>query len=189
MLPDLNPLFSPFGMTRRHFFSQSARGFGVAALASLLPEFARGSAPSVQTLGGLPSLPHFAPKAKRVIYLFQSGGPSHLDLFDYKPLLQKHHGEQLPDHVRGNQRLTGMTAQQASIPLAGSALKFRQHGKGGAWFSEILPYTAKVADDLCVIRSMHTEAINHDPAITFFQTGSQIAGRPSFGSWVHYGLG
>ena len=189
MLPDLNPLFSPFGMTRRHFFSQSARGFGVAALASLLPEFARGSAPSAQTLGGLPSLPHFAPKAKRVIYLFQSGGPSHLDLFDYKPLLQKHHGEQLPDHVRGNQRLTGMTAQQASIPLAGSALKFRQHGKGGAWFSEILPYTAKVADDLCVIRSMHTEAINHDPAITFFQTGSQIAGRPSFGSWVHYGLG
>src|ERR1043166_4331080 len=112
-----------------------------------------------------------------------------MDLFDYKPLLNKLNGEQLPESVRGGQRLTGMTAQQASIPLAGSAFAFKQHGQSGAWFSELLPYTSKVADELCVIRSMYTEAINHDPAITFFQTGSQIAGRPSMGAWVSYGLG
>ncbi len=183
------PFSSPFGITRRHFFSRSAQGLGAAALASLLTRPTSGLGIANQPAGGLPSLPHFAPKAKRVIYLFQSGGPSHLDLYDYKPLLQKHHGEQLPDSVRGQQRLTGMTAQQSSIPLAGSAFKFSQHGSGGAWFSEILPHTAKIADQLCIVRSMFTEAINHDPAITFFQTGSQIAGRPSMGSWVHYGLG
>jgi hypothetical protein len=139
--------------------------------------------------GGLPGFPNFAPKAKRVIYLFQSGAPSQIDLFDHKPLLNKLNGEQLPESVRGGQRLTGMTSQQSSIPLAGSLFPFQQHGQCGAWFSSLLPHTATVADELCVVRSMYTEAINHDPAITFFQTGSQIAGRPSFGSWIHYGLG
>jgi hypothetical protein len=126
---------------------------------------------------------------KRVIYLFQSGAPASQELFDYKPLLNEKQGEPLPDHIRGQQRLTGMSANQATLPLAGSAFKFAQHGKNGTWVSELLPHTAKVADDICVIRSMWTEAINHDPAITFFQTGSQIAGRPSFGSWISYGLG
>ncbi|HSU53183.1 MAG TPA: DUF1501 domain-containing protein [Candidatus Dormibacteraeota bacterium] len=177
----------PLGITRRHFFSMAARGLGTIALAGLLPKHASAAAPL--NIGALPGFPNFTPKAKRVIYLFQSGAPSQMDLFDYKPLLNKLNGEQLPDHVRGGQRLTGMTSQQASIPLAGSIFQFKQHGKSGAWMSELLPHTAGVADELCIIRSMFTEAINHDPAITFFQTGSQIAGRPSFGSWVHYGLG
>ncbi len=178
----------PFFVTRRQFFARSARGLGVMALASLLPRTIFAGTEQ-KALGGLPSFPNFPAKAKRVIYLFQSGAPSQMELFDYKPLLNKLNGEQLPDHVRGGQRLTGMTSQQASIPLAGSIFQFKQHGQSGAWLSELLPHTATVADEICVIRSMFTEAINHDPAITFFQTGSQIAGRPSLGSWVHYGLG
>ena len=185
--PSTFPASHPFALTRRHFFGRTARGLGALALAGLLPR---------PTLGGdvrkseLPSgLADFAPKAKRVIYLFQSGGPSHLDLLDYKPLLNQQNGEQLPERVRGTQRLTAMSAQQSSIPLAGSAFQFKQHGPAGAWFSELLPHTAAIADQLCVVRSLYTEAINHDPAITFFQTGSQIAGRPSLGSWIHYGLG
>jgi hypothetical protein len=181
-------LADPLALTRRQFFARTSRGLGVLGLASLLPKTFLG-AETKHSVGGLPGLPHFAPKAKRVIYLFQSGAPSQMDLFDYKPLLNKLNGEQLPEHVRGGQRLTGMTSQQASIPLAGSIFQFKQHGQSGAWFSDLLPHTAGIADDLCIIRSMFTEAINHDPAITFFQTGSQIAGRPSFGSWVHYGLG
>jgi hypothetical protein len=156
---------------------------GAAALATLLPRDARAA-----TTGEL-GAPHFPAKARRVIYLFQSGGPAHQDLFDYKPLLNQKHGMQLPDHVRRGQRLTGMSVNQASLPLAGSAFKFAQYGKCGAWFSELLPHTAKLADDLCFIKSMYTEAINHDPAITYFQTGSQIAGRPSLGAWMSYGLG
>ncbi|HEX6961184.1 MAG TPA: DUF1501 domain-containing protein [Lacipirellula sp.] len=167
-------------ITRRHFFGASAAGLGGAALASLLSDAAAGAA-----IGQLP----VAPRAKRVIFLFQSGGPAQQDLFDYKPLLNEQNGEQLPDHVRGGQRLTGMSAQQSSIPLAGSHFKFAQHGQSGAWLSELLPRHRDVVDDLCIIRSMWTEAINHDPAITFFQTGAQIAGRPSFGSWLSYGLG
>ena len=124
-----------------------------------------------------------------MIYLFQSGGPAQQDLFDYKPLLNKLHGQSLPESVRGGQRLTGMSANQSQLPLAGSLFKFQQHGRSGAWVSELLPHTAKIVDELCIVRSMYTEAINHDPAITFFQTGSQIAGRPSFGSWISYGLG
>jgi hypothetical protein len=123
---------------------------------------------------------HFA-KAKRIIYLFMSGGPSHLDLFDYKPLLNQRNGEQLPDSVRGAQRLTGMSGNQSSIPMVGSPFKFTQHGQAGGWFSELLPHTASIANDICVARSMFTESINHGPGVTFFQTGSQIAGRPSFG--------
>jgi uncharacterized protein DUF1501 len=181
-------LTDPFAITRRHFFSATARGLGAMAFACLLPRNSNAAA-ATKAIGGLPGFPNFPPKAKRVIYLFQSGAPSQMDLFDYKPLLNKLNGEQLPESVRGGQRLTGMTSQQASIPLAGSIFQFKQHGKAGTWFSDLLPHTASVADELCVIRSMFTEAINHDPAITFFQTGSQIAGRPSFGSWVHYGLG
>ena len=134
--------------------------------------------------GGLPDLPHFAPKAKRVIYLFQSGGPSQLELFDHKPQLEKFRGQDLPDSVRRGQRLTGMTAYQSSFPTAPSIYKFAQHGQSGATLSELLPHTAKIADDLCFIKSMHTEQINHDPAITFSLTGFQLAGRPSLGSWI-----
>jgi hypothetical protein len=136
-------------------------------------------------LGG----PHFAPRAKRVIFLFQSGGPSQLETFDYKPLLETRHGQQLPESVRMGQRLTSMSAYQTAIPLAQSIFKFKQHGACGAWVSELLPHTAKVVDDLCFIKSVYTDAINHDPAITFVQTGSQLAGRPSIGAWLQYGLG
>ena len=133
--------------------------------------------------------PHFAPKAKRIIYLFMSGAPSQLDLLDYKPVLNQRNGEQLPDSVRGTQRLTGMSGNQSSIPLVGSPFKFTQHGQAGAWFSDQLPHTAAIADDLCVVNSMYTEAINHGPGVTLFQTGTQIAGRPSMGAWLSYGLG
>lgn len=180
-------LTSPFDLTRRRFLAKAATGIGSAVLATLLRPSILADTP--KSSGGLAGFPNFAPKAKRVIYLFQSGAPSQIDLFDHKPLLKEKNGEQLAESVRGGQRLTGMTAQQSSIPLAGSHFSFKQYGKSGIELSELLPHTASVADELCVIRSMYTEAINHDPAITFFQTGSQIAGRPSMGSWVHYGLG
>lgn len=172
--------------TRRHFLGRTASGIGVAALASLLnPKgWAAGAMDSAAPIGC-----HVAPKARRVIWLTQAGAPSQLDLFDYKPALKARFREELPESVRGGQRLTGMTSGQKSFPIAPSLFEFRQHGAGGAWFSEILPYTAQVADEICVIRSMHTEAINHDPAMTFLQTGSQVAGRPSLGAWLSYGLG
>ncbi len=180
-------------LNRRHFLSKMSVGIGSLALASLLnPKSLLGKEKESNVASGITGIldsPHFAPKAKRVIYLFQSGGPSHLELFDYKPLLRERNGEELPDSVRNGQRLTGMTSGQDSFPLAGSQYDFQQHGKSGMWISELLPYTAKIADELCVIRSMYTEAINHDPAITFFQTGSQQPGRPSIGSWLSYGLG
>jgi Protein of unknown function (DUF1501) len=181
----------PLSMTRRHFLSSAALGLGALGLADLCgaPAGAATATASRTVHGGLPGLPHFAPKARRVIYLFQSGGPAQQDLFDYKPLLNEKYGEPLPESVRGTQRLTGMSANQAVLPLAGSAFQFARHGRSGAWVSELLPNIARVADELCIVRSMWTEAINHDPAITFFQTGSQIAGRPSMGSWVSYGLG
>jgi len=150
--------------------------------------FAAG-ANAANATGGLPGLPHFAPKAKRVIYLFQSGAPSQLDLFDHKPLLAARHGTDLPDSIRQGQRLTGMTATQERFPIAPTRFRFTQHGRSGTWLSELLPHTARVADELCFIKTLHTEAINHDPAITFFQTGAQLAGRPSIGSWLSYGLG
>ena len=174
-------------LTRRHFFSRMGLGIGTAALASLLHEngFAQNNAAGT----GLPGLPHFAPKAKRVIFLFQAGGPSQLDLFDHKPNLEKMRGENLPDSIRKGQRLTGMTAYQTNFPTAPSVFKFAQHGKSGHWLSELLPYHAKVADELSFIKSMNTEQINHDPAITASLTGFQLAGRPSLGSWMAYGLG
>lgn len=169
-------------LTRRHFFGRSASGLGIAALAHLMGRDAAGK-------GGLPGLPHMAPKAKHVIYLFQSGGPSQLDLFDYKPKLEQLHGTELPDSVRRGQRLTGMTASQKTFPVQKTLFEFKRHGESGAWVSELLPHTAKIADKLSFIRTMHTEAINHDPAVTFLQTGSQLAGRPSIGAWLSYGLG
>jgi hypothetical protein len=163
-------------LTRRHFFSRSAQGIGLAALGSLLSDEARAAT-------------HFPAKAKRVIYLFQHGAPSQLDLFDYKPDLLRRRGEDLPDSVRGGQRLTGMTAYQAKFPTAPTVFKFAPQGKSGIWLSELLPHTGKVADELAVIKTLHTEAINHDPAVTFLQTGFQLAGRPALGAWVSYGLG
>ena len=177
-------------LTRRHFFGLNATGIGIAALAGLLGRDACGeTAPARKVHGGLPGLPHFAPKARRVIYLFQSGGPSQLDLFDPKPALEQLRGQELPDSVRKGQRLTGMTAFQSRFPTAPTLFKFAQHGQSGATLSELLPHTAKVADKLTFIKSMFTEQINHDPAITFSLTGFQLAGRPSLGSWLSYGLG
>jgi len=174
-------------ITRRHFFSRTSMGLGAAALSHLLASDTPALAGT--GLGGVLNNFHFPPRAKRVIYLFMSGGPSQIDMWDYKPLLNKNNGQELPASVRMGQRLTGMSGNQATLPLAGSVFNFKQHGQSGAWVSELLPHTARNVDDMCIIRSMHTEAINHDPAITFFQTGSQMAGRPSIGSWLSYGLG
>ena len=165
-------------LTRRVFIQKM--GVGTAALSSLLQE---------DGLAQSSSLPHFAPKAKRVIFLFQAGGPAQLDLYDYKPLLNKMRAQNLPDSIRNGQRLTGMSAHQTSFPVAPSAFKFKQHGKSGAWVSELLPNISKIVDNLTFVKSMHTEQINHDPAVTFAMTGFQLAGRPSLGSWVSYGLG
>ena len=176
-------------MTRRNFFNRSSAGIGMVVLATLLDEHLQGEQAEASATGGLPGLPHFPPKAKRVIYLFQGGAPSQIELFDYKPRLNDLRGSELPDSVRQGQRLTGMTAAQASFPVVPSLFKFAQYGNSGAWVSELMPHTTKVVDDLCFIKSMYTEAINHDPAVTFFQTGFQLAGRPSIGSWIAYGLG
>ncbi|HKB39789.1 MAG TPA: DUF1501 domain-containing protein [Gemmataceae bacterium] len=179
----MNPLReAALSLTRRHFFGKA--GLGLTALWTLLNETARAAA-----TGGLPELPHFKPKARRVIYLFQSGAPSQMDLFDHKPKLNDLRGKDLPDSIRKGQRLTGMTATQERFPIAPSLFRFARHGKSKAWVSELLPHTAKVVDELCFIKSLYTEAINHDPAITFFQTGAQLAGRPSMGAWLSYGLG
>ncbi len=177
-------------LNRREFLRKSGMGLGALALGSLMnPLGASASGIPGPGSGGILGAPHFTPRAKRVIYLFQSGGPSQFETFDYKPLLEKMNGEELPASVRKGQRLTGMSAGQSSLPLAGSQFKFERHGKSGQWVSELMPHTAKIVDDLCFVKSMYTEAINHDPAITFFQTGSQQAGRPSIGAWLSYGLG
>lgn len=178
---------------RRALLGRAGLGLGSLALASLLnPRLMANDQPAPAAeahAGGLPGFPNFAAKAKRVIYLFQSGAPSQMDLFDWKPKLADLRGTELPESIRQGQRLTGMTSGQKSFPVAPSKYRFKQHGQSGAWLSELLPHTAGVADRLCFIRSMHTEAINHDPAVTFFQTGAQLAGRPSIGSWLSYGLG
>lgn len=182
-------------LTRRHFFGRSSLGIGTVACANILGEntttLASESSSSFANPGqhGLLNTLHHPPKAKRIVYLFMSGGPSQMDLFDYKPALNENNGMELPASVRMGQRLTAMSGNQATLPLAGSKFKFEQHGESGAWFSELLPHLSKRADDLCFVKSLYTEAINHDPAITFIQTGSQIAGRPSLGSWLDYGLG
>jgi len=174
-------------MTRRQLFGLTARGIGIGALATLLNQ--DGLADSAIRSGGQTGLPHFPPKVKRVIFLHQSGGPSQFETWDYKPSLEKLHGLELPESVRNGQRITGMTSGQSSFPCAKSIYKFAQHGQSGTWVSELLPHTAKVVDELTVIRSVHTDAINHDPAITMIQTGFQQPGRPSFGAWASYGLG
>jgi len=183
-------------MNRRDFLGGFGLGLGGVALLGLLHRDARGAAPvsapstaPANPFKGILDKPHFAPRAKRIIYLFMAGGPSPLDLFDHKPLLNTRNGEDLPASVRMGQRLTGMSGNQATLPLAGSIFKFANHGKCGAPVSELMPWTAKMVDELCFIKSLHTEAINHDPAITFFQTGHQLAGRPSMGAWLSYGLG
>lgn len=177
-------------VTRRTFLQRSASGIGLAALGSLLQgnKTLGGDSTSAPPLG-IPGFPNWAPKAKRIIYLFQSGAPSQMDLFDPKPALANRRAENLPATIRQGQRLTTMTSGQATFPVAPSIFKFAQHGKSGAWMSELLPHLSKVSDDLCIVRSVFTEAINHDPAITFIQTGSQLPGRPSIGSWLSYGLG
>jgi Protein of unknown function (DUF1501) len=178
-------------LTRRQFFSRTAAGIGTAALASLLNErlfAADADAGLLTTHGVLPAL-QFAPRAKHVIYLFMSGGPSHIDLFDYKPELKKHHGEELPASVRMGQRITGMTSGQKSFPCVAPMFGFAQHGQCGAWVSELLPNIATVADDIAIVKSLNTEAINHDPATTYIQTGAQQPGRPSLGAWLSYGIG
>ncbi|MFT4568302.1 MAG: hypothetical protein ACI9FN_003271, partial [Saprospiraceae bacterium] len=168
-------------INRRSFLNNSLFGIGGVALSSLMNT----KKPSFK----LDALPHFAPKAKRIIYLFQSGAPSQLELFDYKPKLKEMFGEELPDSIRQGQRVTGMTADQRSFPLAASKIGWGQYGKNGTWLSDHIPHHRKIVDDICIIKTMYTEAINHDPAVTFVQTGSQQAGRPSIGSWINYGLG
>lgn len=176
-------------VNRRSFLRQNTAGVGLAALATLLTESQSDNLQAAEPKPAVTSGLHFPARAKRVIYLSQSGAPSQLDLFDYKPGLKKFHKTELPDSIRRGQRLTGMTSGQKSFPIAASMFKFAQQGESGTWMSELLPHTAKIADEICVVRSLFTEAINHDPAITFLQTGSIQAGRPSMGSWISYGLG
>ncbi|MBM3994474.1 MAG: DUF1501 domain-containing protein [Planctomycetes bacterium] len=185
----MNPLSDyPLLLTRRQFFGRTATGIGVAALASLLDrDGVRADAPTPRQ--GILRALHHAPKAKRVIYLFMSGGPSHIDLIDYKPALRRHHGQELPASIRMGQRITGMTAGQSTFPVVAPMFRFNRHGQCGLWLSELLPNIGTIADDLAVVKSLHTEAINHDPAITYIQTGHQQPGRPSLGSWLSYGIG
>jgi hypothetical protein len=171
-------------MSRRHFFGAGST-LGMAALAGLLGRDAKAQT----THGGLPGFPSFPPTAKRVIYLFQSGGPSQMELFDYKPRLKEFQGTDLPESIRGGQRLTGMSATQSAFPVVPSKFEFAQRGKSGAWVSELLPHTAKIADELTFIKSLNTEEINHDPAVTMAQTGFRLGGRPSMGAWISYGIG
>ena len=190
----MNPLDEGHALyTRRQFFGKSVLGLGTAALASLIGKdawAAAGAMPGARRgVPGLPELPHFAPKAKRVIYLFQNGAPSHVDLFDYKPKLRAMHGQQIPDAVVGGRRFSTMTGDQVARPVLGEIANFAQHGKSRAWVSDFLPRTAEIVDDLCFVKSMYTEAVNHAPAITFFLTGAEMPGRPSMGSWLTYGLG
>ncbi|MDX2267242.1 MAG: DUF1501 domain-containing protein [Bryobacter sp.] len=169
-------------LARRAFLRNAAGGIGSIALSQLL-------AAELPRTGGLPGIPHFAPKAKRIISLFQSGGPSQIELFDYKPQLVKYADQDLPDSIRRGQRLTGMSASQARFPIVPSRFGFSQHGQDGTWVGDLIPHTASIVDDITIVRSLHTEAINHDPAVTFLLTGAQIAGRPSMGAWLAYGLG
>ncbi|MBP90273.1 MAG: sulfatase [Planctomycetaceae bacterium] len=189
----MNPLEQyQLQLTRRQLLSRGRTCLGAAALASLLGAESQASTTSHSAAqdGGLPTLPHFTPKAKRVIYLFMAGGPSHIDTFDYKPAMRKLHGTELPDSIRQGQRLTGMTSGQKSFPCVAPMFKFKRYGERGTWVNdEVLPHMASIVDDLAIIRTMNTEAINHDPAITYINTGTQQLGRPSLGAWLSYGLG
>ncbi|MEK0427367.1 MAG: hypothetical protein RLZZ396_2365 [Planctomycetota bacterium] len=195
MRNQIHPLLEEYvrNETRRQFFRRGGNVLGTAALAALgLPVVANAGPNSTDgtvASGGLGTLPHFAPKAKRVIYLHMVGGPSQMDIYDYKPQMNEWYDKDLPETVRNGQRLTTMTSGQARFPIAPSMYKFAQHGKSGMWVTELLPETAKIVDDLCFVRSMHTEAINHEPAITYMQTGNMVTGRPCIGAWLSYGLG
>ena len=175
--------------TRRHFLARGARGLGTIALGSLIADELRSHPQPSDGARGLSDLPHFAPKARRAIYLHMMGAPPQMDLFDYKPKTKDWYDQDLPGWVRGGQRLTTQTAGQARFPIAPSIWEFNQHGQSGAWISELLPHTGRMADDLAIVRSLHTEAINHEPAVTFIQTGRMVAGQPCIGSWLSYGLG
>lgn len=192
----IHPLFEEYvrSETRRQFFRRGGNALGLAALASLgLPMAGLSTSSAIAgsegSSAGLASLPHFAPKAKRVIYLHMVGGPSQMDLFDYKPVMNDWYDKDLPESIRNGQRLTTMTSGQTRFPIAPSIYKFAQYGQSGMWVSELLPETAKIVDDLCFIKSMHTEAINHEPAITYMQSGNMVTGKPCMGSWLSYGLG
>ncbi|MCH2582639.1 MAG: DUF1501 domain-containing protein [Planctomycetes bacterium] len=188
----MNPLEQyQLEMTRRQLLSTGSRFLGATALTSLIGQdqvFSADTIPGTEAQG-LPDLPHFAPKAKRVIYLFMAGGPSHIDTFDFKPELRKIHGKELPESIRQGQRLSTMTSGQKSFPCVAPMFKFNRHGKHGTWVSEILPKVSEIVNDITIIKSLHTEAINHDPAITFINTGVQQPGKASLGSWLSYGLG
>jgi hypothetical protein len=187
----MNPLRQfQTNLTRRTFLGTTAGAIGQTALTTLLgPRQLAHASGATGSASALPALPHFTPKAKRVLCLFQSEGFSHVDLFDHKPTLDKHHGQEIPPSVKGTQRLTGMTSGQGKYPVVAPMWPGRRCGQHGTWISSLLPHTQTIADDICIVKSMYTEAINHDPAITFFQTGAQLAGRPSIGSWLSYGLG
>ncbi|MEM1070448.1 MAG: DUF1501 domain-containing protein, partial [Planctomycetota bacterium] len=177
-------------LTRRHFFGRSATGIGTAALATLLnKDLSAESSQSRTAIGGLPSLPHFAPKAKRVIYLFQNGAPTHVDLFDWKPRLQEMHGKPVPNSYIGERRFSTMTGKADGKLLLAPIEPFKQHGESRAWVSGLMPYTAKIADELCFVKSMYTEQVNHAPAINFMLSGGEMPGRPTIGAWLTYGLG
>lgn len=177
-------------LTRRQFFGRASAGIGTAALATLMQGQAHSAIKNSPTGSqGILGHPHFAPRAKRIIYLFQSEGPAQQDMFDYKPQLAAIHGTDLPASIRGTQRLTGMTSGQDKFPVVASKYKFQQQGQSGIWMSELVPHISKIADDMCLIKTMNTEQINHDPGMTFFQTGHQQPGRPSMGAWLNYGLG
>jgi hypothetical protein len=179
-------------VTRRQFFGRTGCGVGTAALAWLLGRdgLAADTSPAPGgRVGGLRGLPHFAPKARRVIYLFQNGAPTHVDLFDYKPRLQKLHGQPVPESYVAGRRFSTMTGSPQGKLLLAPVEPFKQHGRCGAWVSNFMPHTASMVDDLCFIKSMHTEAVNHAPAITFFLTGAELPGRPTLGAWLTYGLG
>jgi len=179
----------PLDLTRRALFGRSALGLGTAALASLLQQDGLAAETPRQRFGGLEGLPHFAPKAKRVIYLFQNGGPTHTDLYDYKPKLAEMHGKPVPDSYFAGKRFSTMTGSPTGKVMLAPVEPYKQHGQSGAWVSNFMPHVAKVADELCFVKSMHTEQVNHAPAITFFLTGSEMPGRPSMGAWLTYGLG
>ena len=184
-LPQNNPPYS----SRREFLKKTGMGLGSLALAALLNPSKAIAQTTKNGRGGILGTGHFPARAKRIIYLFQSGGPSQIETFDYKPALAKWHGKEIPDSIRKTQRNSGMVSNQSTFPLVQSIYDFKQYGQSGAWVSELMPYTAQLVDNLCIVRSMYTEAINHEPAVMFMQTGSQISGRPSIGSWLSYGLG
>ena len=188
---DLHPLIKDYVRyeTRRQFFRRGASFMGAAALGTLAPNLLNAGQKKPANPDDPFIAPHFAPKAKRVIYLHMVGGPPQMDLYDYKPVMQEWYDKDLPESIRQGQRLTTMTSGQARFPIAPSKFKFTQNGRSGMWVSELLPWTSKMVDDMCFVRSMHTEAINHEPAITYMQTGNQITGRPCLGAWVSYGLG